>query len=54
MAGAPLSYQIHASLAWLLYAIRPFSRLVHVRSYPFEYLGRPFLLYRSRYPRIAR
>jgi nitrate reductase gamma subunit len=54
MADAPLGYQIHAALPWLLYAIWPFSRLVHVWSYPFEYIGRPFILYRSRYPRIAR
>jgi len=35
MAGAPLVYQAHAIAAWLLYAIWPFSRLVHVWQFPF-------------------
>jgi nitrate reductase gamma subunit len=49
MAGTPVGYQIHAALPWLLYAIWPFSRLVHVWSIPLQYLGRPYILYRSRY-----
>jgi nitrate reductase gamma subunit len=49
MADAPVLYQLHAALPWLLYAIWPFSRLVHVWSYPLQYLGRPYILYRSRY-----
>jgi nitrate reductase gamma subunit len=35
MASAPLVYQLHAASAWLLYAIWPFSRLVHVWQLPF-------------------
>lgn len=54
MADVPLGYQLHASLAWLLYAVWPFSRLVHVWSYPVQYVGRPFILYRSRYARAER
>jgi nitrate reductase gamma subunit len=57
MADAPVSYQLHAAIPWLLYAVWPFSRLVHVWSYPLQYLGRPYILYRSRYrtaPRRAR
>lgn len=50
MARAPVWYQIHASLPWLLYAVWPFSRLVHVWSYPLQYLGRPYILYRRRHP----
>lgn len=49
MAEAPVLYQLHAALPWLLYAVWPFSRLVHVWSYPLQYLGRPYILYRSRH-----
>lgn len=51
MATAPFLYQAHATAAWLLYALWPFSRLVHVWSVPFQYLGRPYILYRRRYAR---
>lgn len=50
MADAPLGYQLHAALPWLLYAVWPFSRLVHAWSYPLQYLGRPYILYRRRHP----
>ncbi|HEX6763458.1 MAG TPA: respiratory nitrate reductase subunit gamma [Gaiellaceae bacterium] len=53
MADAPFAYQLHASLAWLLFAVWPFSRLVHVWSAPVQYIGRPFILYRSRYARAG-
>jgi len=49
MITAPLVYQLHAASAWLLFALWPFSRLVHAWSVPFQYLGRPYILYRSRY-----
>ncbi|HET7421671.1 MAG TPA: respiratory nitrate reductase subunit gamma [Candidatus Dormibacteraeota bacterium] len=49
MVSAPLLYQLHAASAWLLFALWPFSRLVHAWSLPFQYLGRPYILYRSRY-----
>ena len=49
MADAPFAYQLHAALPWLLYAVWPFSRLVHVWSYPLQYLGRPYILYRRRH-----
>ncbi|HZT53778.1 MAG TPA: respiratory nitrate reductase subunit gamma [Gaiellaceae bacterium] len=48
MNRAPIAYQVHAALPWLLYAVWPFSRLVHVWSYPLQYLGRPAILYRRR------
>jgi nitrate reductase gamma subunit len=54
MAAAPLQYQVHVTVAWLLYALWPFSRLVHAWSIPFQYLGRPYILYRRRYTRAAR
>jgi len=50
MARAPIAYQVHAALPWLLYAVWPFSRLVHAWSYPLQYLGRPYILYRRRHP----
>ncbi|HET7146692.1 MAG TPA: respiratory nitrate reductase subunit gamma, partial [Gaiellaceae bacterium] len=49
MNRAPVVYQVHAALPWLLYAVWPFSRLVHVWSYPLQYLGRPYILYRNRF-----
>lgn len=48
MANAPLSFQAHALLAFLLFAMWPFTRLVHVFSAPVGYLTRPYLVYRSR------
>lgn len=55
MSGAPVVYQLHAALPWVLYALWPFSRLVHAWSIPFQYLGRPYVLYRRRYaPGTAR
>lgn len=49
MASVPMFYQIHATSAWVLYALWPFTRLVHAFSYPFQYLGRPYILYRRRF-----
>ena len=49
MSSAPVVYQLHAAIPWLLYALWPFSRLVHVWSIPVQYLGRPYILYRRRY-----
>ncbi len=55
MSGAPVVYQLHAALPWALYALWPFSRLVHAWSIPVQYLGRPYVLYRRRYaPGAAR
>jgi nitrate reductase gamma subunit len=51
MAAAPLVYQLHAAAAWFLFALWPFSRLVHVWSVPWQYIGRPYILYRRRYAR---
>ena len=48
IAAAPLGFQLHAEMAWLLFAIWPFTRLVHVFSAPVGYLTRPYIVYRSR------
>jgi len=53
MAGAPVVFQVHAVSAWLLFALWPFSRLVHAWSVPLAYLRRAPILYRSRAPQPA-
>ncbi len=49
MSSAPLVYQLHSAAAWLLFALWPFSRLVHAWSLPWQYIGRPYILYRRRF-----
>jgi respiratory nitrate reductase gamma subunit len=46
---ASLVYQLHAIIAWAFWAAFPFTRLVHAWSIPFQYLGRPYILYRRRF-----
>ena len=48
ITAAPVGFQIHVMLAWLLFAAWPFTRLVHVFSAPVGYLTRPYIVYRSR------
>ncbi|HZC72618.1 MAG TPA: respiratory nitrate reductase subunit gamma [Jatrophihabitans sp.] len=48
ITAAPVGFQIHAMLAWVLFAGWPFTRLVHVFSAPLGYLTRPYIVYRSR------
>lgn len=48
MSAAPLNFQLHAIVACLLFALWPFTRLVHVFSAPVGYLARPYIVYRSR------
>ena len=50
MASAPLIFQLHAIIAWFLFALWPFSRLVHAWSIPITFLGRAQVLYRSAAP----
>ena len=45
---APIGFQVHVELAWLLLGFWPFTRLVHVFSAPLGYLTRPYVPYRSR------
>ncbi|MBA2348057.1 MAG: respiratory nitrate reductase subunit gamma [Solirubrobacterales bacterium] len=52
--GANTVYQVHAILAWGFWALFPFSRLVHAWSMPLQYIGRPWILYRSRYAQAGR
>jgi nitrate reductase gamma subunit len=48
MSQAGLGFQLHALSALVLFAIWPFTRLVHVFSAPLGYLTRPYIVYRSR------
>ncbi|QNI08184.1 respiratory nitrate reductase subunit gamma [Mycobacterium kubicae] len=48
MAQAAEYYQIHVFIALLLFALWPFTRLVHAFSAPIAYLFRPYIVYRSR------
>lgn len=48
MADAPFGFQLHALVAFGLFALWPFTRLVHVFSAPVGYLTRPYIVYRSR------
>src|SRR5919107_1197005 len=48
MAEAPPGFQLHGLVAMFLFALWPFTRLVHVFSAPVGYLTRPYIVYRSR------
>jgi len=48
MAEAPIGFQLHGLAAFALFALWPFTRLVHVFSAPLGYLTRPYIVYRSR------
>lgn len=48
ITSAPLGFQLHAQFAFLLFALWPFTRLVHVFSAPIGYLTRPYIVYRER------
>lgn len=48
MVSAPPSFQLHGFLAITLFAVWPFTRLVHAFTAPVNYFFRPYVLYRSR------
>ncbi len=48
MAAATWQFQVHILIAFALFAMIPFTRLVHAFSAPFHYLFRPYIVYRSR------
>lgn len=48
MSQAPLIFKLHALSGIALFAIWPFSRLVHAWSVPLAYIRRSPILYRSR------
>ncbi len=53
MASAPATFQVHALLALALFALWPFTRLVHVLSVPLAYVARPYIVYRTRDERLG-
>ena len=48
ISGAPFIYQLHVLSTFALYALWPFSRLVHVWSVPWRYLTRRPIVFRAR------
>ncbi|MGK7223648.1 respiratory nitrate reductase subunit gamma [Kocuria flava] len=48
MAGAGPSFKLHVLWALGLFAVWPFTRLVHAFTAPVHYLFRPYIVYRSR------
>ncbi|MGJ3508225.1 respiratory nitrate reductase subunit gamma [Enemella sp. A6] len=48
MAAATWQFQAHVIIGLLLFAITPFTRLVHAFTAPVHYLFRPYIVYRSR------
>lgn len=53
MAEAPIIFQLHTLSASLLFALWPFSSLVHAFSLPVGYLRRSYVQYRSSNPQAA-
>ncbi len=53
MAAAPLRFHVHILIGMLLFAMVPFTRLVHIFTAPVHYLFRPYIVYRSRDRRVA-
>lgn len=47
MIDVPLSFKIHITAGLLIFALWPFTRLVHVWSVPLNYIGRRYILYRK-------
>ena len=48
MAAAPLIFQLHVVAGFLMFAVWPFTRLVHALSAPVQYIARPYVVYRTR------
>jgi nitrate reductase gamma subunit len=53
MTDAPIGFRLHGLAAFGLFALWPFTRLVHVFSAPLGYLVRPYVVYRSRDDRLG-
>ncbi|KOR89546.1 respiratory nitrate reductase subunit gamma [Paenibacillus solani] len=47
MGTVPISFQIHILAGFFIFALWPFTRLVHVWSVPLNYVGRSYILYRK-------
>jgi nitrate reductase gamma subunit len=53
MSRAGLTFQLHTLIGMLLFALWPFTRLVHAFTAPLHYLFRPYIVYRSRDTALA-
>ena len=47
MSVVPVAFQLHVLSGFLIFAMWPFTRLVHVWSVPLNYVGRSYILYRK-------
>ncbi|MFS0576034.1 respiratory nitrate reductase subunit gamma [Sporosarcina sp. 179-K 3D1 HS] len=50
MTVVPLAFKLHILSGFLIFAMWPFTRLVHVWSVPLNYVGRSYILYRKNSP----
>lgn len=50
MATIPIGFKIHIYATFALYVVWPFTRLVHVFSFPLRYLKRSYVIYKRRVP----
>lgn len=48
MIGVPWQFQTHIIAGLLLFAVWPYTRLVHATALPINYPARPYMVYRSR------
>ena len=48
MAASTWQFQVHVLIGLTLFALIPFSRLVHAFTVPLHFLFRPYIVYRSR------
>jgi nitrate reductase gamma subunit len=48
MSAAGLAFHVHVLVGLALFALWPFTRLVHAFAAPLGYLFRPYIVYRSR------
>ncbi len=48
MVGIPWQFTLHVTAGFLLFAVWPYTRLVHAVSLPVNYPMRPYMVYRSR------
>lgn len=51
MENVPVWFKIHMTAAMGIFAVWPFTRLVHVFSLPLRYLTRSYVIYRKREPK---
>lgn len=52
MANAPIAIKMHVVCGFAIFAMIPFSRLVHFFSIPLTWCWRPLIAYRRRYENI--